>query len=207
MSPSFVSGQIARPSPGPGQTSANGREAVAAKTDRYAGMASLGGQHAYTLVELLCVISLLAMIVLIAMPALQGLEERRNLEIAARNLATDMRKTQQAAITRGHTFRIEFQSDDKQYRIRNTITEEVTRIRLPEGIEYCYITIEPIGGFRTSGFYYNGVPIHAGTVGFCNSSGDKLFVILAPVTGRVRISDTPPWPDPIPGLRGRGCIH
>ncbi len=181
-----------RPGAEPRRAPATGREAFAAKTDRYAGMASLGGQQAYTLVELLCVISLLAMIVLIAMPALQGFEERRNLEIAARNLATDMRKTQQAAITRGHTFHIEFRLDDKQYRIRNTLTEEVTRIALPEGIAYCFINIQGIGGFPTSGFRYNGVPINPGTVGFCNSSGDKLFVIVAPVTGRVRISDTPP---------------
>ncbi len=147
---------------------------------------------AFTLVELLCVVALLGLIVMVSTPAFKSLSQRRNLEIAARTMATEMRKAQQRAITAGCGQIIEFYSVTN-YRIIDGKTEEKYDLELPEGIMRMSINF-PLNDHKVHylRFNYNGSPSRGGTVNLGNSSGDNLYVIVTPATGRVRISENPP---------------
>lgn len=151
-------------------------------------------EHAFTLVELLCVIALLGMITMIAVPAAQDLGHKRNLEIAARTLATDMRKCQQTAITSGTEYYMEFllYYEVYNYRIKNLQNSLIEKIKFPEGVSYRSTTIRPVGGIPRLSFKPNGSPNWGGTVALHNTAGDVLYVIITPATGRVRISEDPP---------------
>jgi prepilin-type N-terminal cleavage/methylation domain-containing protein len=151
-------------------------------------------EGAFTLVELLCVVALLGMIMLVAMPALQDTGRKRNLEIAARTLATDMRRCQQAAITTGTPYCLEFlvYNESYHYRFKNCQTSKSERISFPEGVNYRSTTFRIDGGFPKLRFNPNGAPNFGGTVVLCNSADDILYVIVTPATGRVRISEDPP---------------
>ncbi len=147
--------------------------------------------YAFTLIELLCVVSLLALICAIAAPAFRDLSHRRNLNIAARTMATEMRKVQQRAIMAGCGQIIEFVSSNR-YRVIDGKTEERYNVFLPEGITIRNVNFPRFENVHYLRFNYNGSPSSGGTVTFENSGGDLLYVIVAPVTGRVRISEDPP---------------
>ena len=151
-------------------------------------------EHAFTLVELICVVALLGMVMAIAMPVLKDIGRKRNLEIAARTLATDMRRCQQMAIATGIPYCIEFifNFPGYNYRIKNCQTSSAERIKFPEGVDYRSTTFRVEGGFPRLRFKPNGAPNYGGTVVLCNHDGDVLYVIVTPATGRVRISADPP---------------
>lgn len=145
----------------------------------------------FTLMEMLCVVFLIGLTIMIAAPALQDFGQKRSLEIGARTIATEMRKTQQRAITAGHGQIIEFRPGNR-IRITDGKTEEKYYVDLPEGVSFRAITFPKSGNVHFLRFNYNGSPSSGGTVSLTNSSGDVRYVIVAPVTGRVRISEDPP---------------
>ncbi len=148
-------------------------------------------EYAYTLIELLCVVALLGIMIVIAVPAVHGLGQRNNLEIAARTMASEMRKAQQKAITAGCGQIIEFRFKDS-YRITDGKTEETYYVHLPEGIALRAVNFPMSDRVRYLRFNYNGAPSSGGTVTLINNSGAVLYVIVTPATGRVRISEEPP---------------
>ncbi len=151
-----------------------------------------GPENAFTLVELLYVLALIGIIAVVAVPALHGLGQQHNLEIAARTMATEMRKAQQRAITAGCGQIIEFRLNNNRYRIVDGKTNEFYIIDLPEGITYKDIVFPTFENIHYLRYNYNGSPSSGGTIALGNSAGDRLYVIVTPATGRVRISDNPP---------------
>lgn len=126
----------------------------------------------------------------LAAVAMGGLSDRWRLEEAAWRLAADMRLARQLAISTGKDARFEFRWEQGDYRM--FLPEEKTTVELPEGISYTYNNFTADGGVRKFLISPLGAPSPAGTVGFKNRRGAKLYVIIAPATGRVRISKTPP---------------
>ncbi len=149
-------------------------------------------EKAFTLVELLCVITLIGMVVLIAAPVVTDQDKSRGVELAARSLAMDMRRSQQKAITTGWTQRIEFRRYNDDYIIRDGKTGERVTVSLPEGITYQSINFPEDSGYRLLSFNRKGAPNSGGTVALINRAGRVYYVIVTPATGRVRISEKPP---------------
>lgn len=149
-------------------------------------------EKAFTLVELICVITLLGIIILIAAPALSGRASGRDLELTARTMAMDMRKSQQKAITTGWTQIIEFRRSAGDYVLIDGKTSERVIVKLPEGIRYVTINFPETNRVPRLFFRYTGAPNQGGTVSLENEKDDMYYIIVAPATGRVRISQTPP---------------
>ncbi len=149
-------------------------------------------EQAFTMVELLCVIGLLSLLLLIAVPAMADFGTNRNLEIAARTMATDLRKTQQKAITAGWSQYVEFRTDSSGkdiYRLKDGKTSEYVNISLPEGISIQANNFPLSGSVKTLFFTRNGAAIPGGTVTLQNKSGKRMSVIVTPGTGRVRVAE------------------
>jgi hypothetical protein len=124
------------------------------------------------------------------LPAISSLNEKWRLEAAAWRLASDMRLARQVAITEGISTKIEFRWEARDYRI--FLPEEKKTVKLPRGISYAMNNFPISGGVRGFTISPLGAPSPAGTVGFKNERGGKLYVIITPATGRVRVSSEPP---------------
>lgn len=148
-------------------------------------------EYAFTLVELVCIVALLGIMAMVAAPAVHGLGQKHNLEIAARTMATEMRKAQQRAITTGSGQILEFRLDGR-YRVTCGKTEETYLVELPEGVIRRSVNFPMSDNVRYLRFNYNGSPSSGGTVALENTAGSVLYIIVAPATGRVRISEEPP---------------
>ncbi|MEW5922023.1 MAG: prepilin-type N-terminal cleavage/methylation domain-containing protein [Bacillota bacterium] len=141
----------------------------------------------YTLVELIAVLALLGVMTALAVPRFTTLPYW-HLEAASRRMAGDLRLLRQEAINSGGQYKAEFYIHLNRY----TLT-------LPQGRRHVYLpdTVQFEGNTTFSGlppavhFNYLGRPSSGGTV--ILKTGDSLrYIIVAPVTGRVRISRTPP---------------
>jgi Tfp pilus assembly protein FimT len=126
----------------------------------------------------------------VVIPLVGGLMERGRLEVAAWRLASDMRLAQQVAVTTEKQTRLEFRWEAGDYRM--FLPVEKTTVKLPEGINYAMNNFPLEYGVRKLSFTPLGAPSRGGTVGFKNRRGGKLYVIITPATGRVRISPEPP---------------
>ncbi len=148
-------------------------------------------EFAFTLVELVCIVALLGILALVAAPAVQGLGQKHNLDLAARTMTTEMRKAQQRAITTGSGQILEFRLDGR-YRVTCGKSEETYLVELPEGVILRSVNFPMSDNVRYLLFNYNGSPSSGGTVALENAAGSVLYIIVAPATGRVRISEEPP---------------
>ncbi|MGM0651702.1 MAG: GspH/FimT family pseudopilin [Bacillota bacterium] len=152
----------------------------------------LKSEKGFTLIELICVVMLLGIIFTIATPVLADFGQKRNLDLTARTLAIDIRKTRQKAITTGWGQLIEMRIHVDDYRIKDGKTNEQHTVKLPADVSYLSNNFPLKDGYRVLSFGRNGAPNSGGTVALINNSGDVLYIIVTPATGRVRIDDEPP---------------
>ncbi len=150
-------------------------------------------EAAFTLVELLLVLTLLGIMLSVAIPAISGISGRQNLEITARSLAIDVRRTRQMAITTGtpHCLQLTVNSTRYDYRIKNCLSAETERLAYPEGVSLSSTTFQISDLMPQLRFNPSGA-CRGGTAVLINSAQMRLYVIVAPATGRVRISEDPP---------------
>ena len=140
----------------------------------------------YTLIELMVVIGIISLLLVLSINGISSLMQWSKLNRAAALLSSELKDTQSRAFYEGVYYWIEFWESLDRYRIHKK--EELVED----------IILEDIDLFNTNFtndkvyFYPSGVPSMGGTVTLKNKRGKVLYVIMTPVTARVRVSPEPP---------------
>jgi len=140
----------------------------------------------YTLIELMFVVVIISLLLGLSLNGLYSLIQWSKLNRAAAILSSELKNTQSRAFYEGVYYKIDFWAPLDRYRIyRQTVL-------------YKDVQLEDIDLFNSNFtnnnlyFYPNGVPSMGGTVTLKNKKGKVLYVIITPVTARVRVSPNPP---------------
>lgn len=143
----------------------------------------------YSLAEVLVVLAIAALVLLLVFPVHRQLGgwplQGATLELTAR-----IREMRHAAIAGGQQTEVVFFLFNGMYRAR--CPERTTWARLPEGVTFASINFPSDGVRHTLSFRFTGAPNQGGHVTLRNRAGQRLYVIVTPVTARVRISTEPP---------------
>jgi len=146
----------------------------------------------FTLAELVVTLSILGIAAAITFPVLQTSLARYTLYATARQMAAEIRALQQEALTSGKlTYQITFDTANNLYYLRLN-TQTLKTVPVPPSISMETKFPQPPPKETTMEFNIKGVPT-AGTIILREqTTGSFYYVIVAAVTGRVRIADTPP---------------
>ena len=140
----------------------------------------------YTLIEIMVVVGIISLLLGLSINGLDYLIQLNKLNVTAGLLSSELKNTQSRAFYEGVYFKLQFMPSLDKYRIYKQ-TELIDDIILKD-----------IDLFNTNFtddnlyFYPNGVPSMGGTVTLKNKRGKVLYVIMTPVTARVRVSPSPP---------------
>ena len=140
----------------------------------------------YTLIEIMVVVGIISLLLGLGINGLDYLIQLNKLNVTAGLLSSELKNTQSRAFYEGVYFKLQFMPSLDRYRIYKQ-TELIDDIILKD-----------IDLFNTNFtdnnlyFYPNGVPSMGGTVTLKNKRGKVLYVIMTPVTARVRVSTEPP---------------
>jgi prepilin-type N-terminal cleavage/methylation domain-containing protein len=142
--------------------------------------------NGYTLIELMVVVGIITLLLGLSVNGLDYLIQLNKLNTAAALLGSGLKNIQSRAFYEGVYYKLQFWPTLDRYRI----------YRQTELIDD--IIFKDIDLFNTNFtdnhlyFYPNGFPGQGGTVTLKNKRGNILYVIMTPVTARVRISPEPP---------------
>ncbi|HBY56435.1 MAG TPA: hypothetical protein DEG96_01000 [Candidatus Atribacteria bacterium] len=148
----------------------------------------------YTLIELMVVVGIISLLLGLSINGLNNLIQWNKLNTAAALLSSELKNTQSRAFYEGVYYKIEF------YTTFNWPTSP-NKYKIFKGSEselYKEIKLEGVELFKTNftdnrvRFKPSGVPSQGGTVTLKNKKEKVLYVIMTPVTARVRISPDPP---------------
>jgi len=140
----------------------------------------------YTLIELMVVVGIISLLLGLGINGLDYLIQWNRLNTAAALLSAELKNTQSRAFYEGAYYKLQFWPTLDRYRVYRQ-TELINDIILKD-----------IDLFNTNFtdnnlyFYPNGVPSMGGTITLKNKRGKVLYVIMTPVTARVRVSPEPP---------------
>jgi prepilin-type N-terminal cleavage/methylation domain-containing protein len=140
----------------------------------------------YTLIEVVVVVVIVSLLLGLSLNGLYNLIQWSKLNRAAAILSSELKNTQSRAFYEGVYYKLQFWPTLDRYRIYKQ-TELVEDIILND--------IDLFNSNFTDDnlyFYPSGVPSMGGTVTLKNKRGKILYVIMTPVTARVRISTEPP---------------
>ena len=140
----------------------------------------------YTLIELMVVVVIISLLLALSLNGLDYLIQWNKLNTAAAILSSELKNTQSRAFYEGVYYKLQFWPTLDRYRIYKQ-SELIEDIQLKD-----------VDLFNTNFtdnniyFYPSGVPGQGGTVTLKNKRGKVLYVIMTPVTARIRISPEPP---------------
>ncbi|MBA7522726.1 hypothetical protein ES705_14846 [subsurface metagenome] len=140
----------------------------------------------YTLIGLMVVVGIISLLLAFSINALDNLQQWNKLSTAATLLSSELKNTQSRAFYEGVYYKLQFWPTLDRYRVYKQ-SELIEDIQLKD-----------VNLFNTNFtnnnlyFYPNGVPGQGGTVTLKNKRGKVLYVIMTPVTARIRISPEPP---------------
>ena len=140
----------------------------------------------YTLIELMVVAAIISILFGLGINGIDSLIQWNKLSTAANMLSAELKIAQSRAFYEGVYYKLQFWPTLDIYKIyKQTELYKDTQL-------------ENIDLFNTNFtnnnlyFYPNGVPGQGGTVTLKNKKGKVLYVIMTPVTARIRISTKPP---------------
>jgi prepilin-type N-terminal cleavage/methylation domain-containing protein len=142
-----------------------------------------------TLIELLLVLALISVLLSLALPAISRAEQAWYLKTDANKIAAVLRNTRQEAVFTGKSQSVLFYPESQCYRVHGKSYQY-----LNTGIKYVGQTtfINKISNAPACTFSAAGVPSSGGTVTLTNKYNKRLYIILNPVAGRVRVDENPP---------------
>jgi prepilin-type N-terminal cleavage/methylation domain-containing protein len=140
----------------------------------------------YTLIELMVVVGIISLLLGLGINGLDYLIQWNKLNTEAALLSSELKNTQSRAFYEGVYYKLQFWPTLDRYRIYKQ-TELIDDIIL-KGINLFNTNFT----YNNLYFYPNGVPSMGGTITLKNKRGKVLYVIMTPVTARVRVSPEPP---------------
>jgi len=148
----------------------------------------------YTLIELVIVLVIISLIVALAVPNFDKILGSYQLDISAREMASDIRDLQQKALkTQISTFSMIWNKDSDTYYLMNNTTSYKT-VQLPMDIDITAAPYyEPDSAYKMH-FSISGRPsgVFGGTVTLKDRTTGKLKYVVINTLGRVRVSETYP---------------
>jgi len=140
----------------------------------------------YTLIELMVVVGIISLLLGFSLIGLYNLMQWSRLNRAAALLSSELKNTQSRAFYEGVYYKLQFWPTLDRYRIYKQT--ELIDDTLLKDIDLFNTNFTDNNVY----FYPNGVPGQGGTVTLKNKRGKVLYVIMTPVTARVRVSPQPP---------------
>ncbi|MBA7580392.1 hypothetical protein ES708_22283 [subsurface metagenome] len=140
----------------------------------------------YTIIELMVVVGIISLMLGLGINGLDYLIQWNRLNTTAALLSSELKNSQSRAFYEGTYYKLQFWPSLDRYMVYK-------QTKLIDDI-----ILKDIDLFNTNFknnniyFYPNGVPSMGGTVTLKNRRGKVLYVIMTPVTARVRISPNPP---------------
>ncbi|MBU4511461.1 prepilin-type N-terminal cleavage/methylation domain-containing protein [bacterium] len=147
---------------------------------------SINHNKGYTLIEIMVVVGIISLLLGLSINGINNLVQWGKLNTAATLLSSELKNTQARAFYEGVYYKLQFWPNLDRFRIYKQ-TELIDDIILKD--------IDLFNSNFTDNnlyFYPNGVPSMGGTITLKNKRGRVLYVIMTPVTARVRISPDPP---------------
>ncbi len=140
----------------------------------------------YTLIELMVVVIIISLLLGLGINGLDYLIQWNKLNTAAALLSSELKNIQSRAFYEGVYYKLQFMPSLDKYRIykQSELIDDII-----------FKDIDLFNSNFTDNkvyFYPNGVPSMGGTVTLKNKRGKVLYVIMTPVTARVRVSRDPP---------------
>ena len=142
----------------------------------------------YTLIELMVVVGIIALLLGLSLNGLNNLIQWNKLNVAAALLSSVLKNTQSMAFNEGICYKIDFWESLDRYRYRIYRQTELIQDIILADIDLFNTNFTDNNLY----FYPSGVPSMGGTVTLKNKRGKVLYVIMTPVTARVRVSPNPP---------------
>lgn len=157
----------------------------------------MGPRHkGFTLIEIVIVLMIIAVLMTSAAWSFKGFMAAVNLQIAGDRLVQEIRNTQQSALAENSTeysYFMQFYPDPvNAYVIKRSATPGpiiLATVRLPGSVTLVTTNFDS----QMLSISNRGIPARGGTITLKNRVNGKLrYVIVASITGRVRVSDRPP---------------
>ena len=142
----------------------------------------------YTLIELMVVVGIIALLLGLSLNGLDNLIQWSKLNTAAATLSSELKSTQSRAFYKGVYYKLQFWPTLDRYRYRIYRQTELIQDIILADIDLFNTNFTDNNLY----FYPSGVPSMGGTVTLKNKRGKVLYVIMTPVTARVRVSPNPP---------------
>ncbi len=140
----------------------------------------------FTLIELAIVAAIISVLLLAAFSGLLIVKQNLDLSMAAHQLEGILKDCQAYAFYTGSYYKVDFYPSLDRYRVYQD-SELVKDVQLENvNLHFTNFTNHKVY------FYKTGTPSMGGTVTLKTKYGKTLYVIMTPVTARVRISDKPP---------------
>ena len=144
------------------------------------------GEHGFTLIEMLVVLTVAALIVTLALPRLTGAQEKAALGAASHEVAAALRSTRSLAMTRGRSEAFFLDTASGVFRAGPTATPG----RLPQGVRTALVTVAADQNGVSQGriqFFADGSSTGGGVM--LAAGKDRSQVLVDWLTGSISIAE------------------